>query len=33
MDDTIREIYEGIPEDQRGQGVHTVTGPIYVQGS
>lgn len=33
MDDAIREIYDGIPEDRRGPGVHIVTGPIYVEGA
>jgi len=33
MDDAIRAIYDGIPEDRRGPGVHIVTGPIYVKGA
>ena len=33
MDDAIREIYDGIPEDSRAPGVHIITGPIYVEGA
>lgn len=33
MDDAIREIYDGIPEDKRTPGVHILTGPIYVEGA
>ena len=32
MDDGVRAVYEGIPADKRGPGVHIVTGPIYVEG-
>ena len=33
MDDGIRAIYDGIPPEKRGPGVHIITGPIYVQGA
>jgi acetamidase/formamidase len=33
MDDGIRAIWEGIPEDERGPGVHVMTGPIAVRGA
>lgn len=33
MDDGVRAVYEGIPVEQRGPGVHIVTGPIYVDGA
>lgn len=33
MDDTVREIYEAIPPEERGPGVHIVTGPIHVEGA
>ncbi|NLK01278.1 MAG: formamidase [Clostridia bacterium] len=32
MDDEIKELYEAIPEEDRGPGCHPVTGPIYVEG-
>lgn len=31
MDDGIRAIYDSIGQDQRGPGVHIMTGPIYVE--
>lgn len=31
MDDVVREIYAHIPEEDRGPGVHLLTGPIYVE--
>ena len=33
MDDGIRAIWDGIPERERGPGVHAMTGPIYVDGA
>lgn len=33
MDDGVREIYESIPHEDRGPGVHIVTGPIHVEGA
>jgi len=33
MDDGVRAIYEAIGPEQRGPGVHVVTGPIYVEGA
>lgn len=33
MDDAIRAIYDGIPEEARTPGVHILTGPIYVEGA
>lgn len=33
MDEAIREIYDGIPEETRAPGVHIITGPIYVEGA
>ena len=33
MDDGVRAVYDGIPKDKRGPGVHIVTGPIYVEGA
>jgi acetamidase/formamidase len=31
MDDGIRRLYAGIPEDDRHPGVHIMTGPIFVE--
>jgi acetamidase/formamidase len=31
MDDRIRDLYAGVPEDDRFPGVHIMTGPIYVE--
>jgi acetamidase/formamidase len=33
MDDGVRAIWDGIPQQQRGPGVHVLTGPIYVNGA
>lgn len=33
MDDGIRELWAGIPESERGPGVHLITGPIAVRGA
>jgi acetamidase/formamidase len=33
MDDGIRAIWNGIPPDERGPGVHVLTGPIAVRGA
>jgi acetamidase/formamidase len=33
MDDGVRAVYDGIPQEQRGPGVHIVTGPIFVEGA
>ncbi len=33
MDDGVRAVYDGIPQDERGPGVHIVTGPIFVEGA
>jgi len=33
MDDAIRGIWEAIAENERGPGVHLLTGPIYVEGA
>lgn len=33
MDDGITALWEGIPEHERGPGVHLLTGPIEVQGA
>ena len=33
MDDRIRALWEGIPEADRGPGVHVITGPIHVAGA
>jgi acetamidase/formamidase len=33
MDDGVRAIWDGIPEDDRGPGVHVLTGPIEVRGA
>ena len=33
MDDGIRALWEGIPEADRGPGVHVLTGPIAVRGA
>jgi acetamidase/formamidase len=33
MDDTVRALWAGIPESDRGPGVHVMTGPIAVEGA
>ncbi len=33
MDDGVRAVYDGIPLEDRGPGVHIVTGPIFVEGA
>jgi acetamidase/formamidase len=33
MDDGVRSVYGGIAPDQRGPGVHVMTGPIAVEGA
>jgi acetamidase/formamidase len=33
MDDSITELFEGIPEADRNPGVHIMTGPIFVEGA
>ncbi len=33
MDEGVRSIWEGIPESDRGPGVHVLTGPIAVKGA
>jgi acetamidase/formamidase len=33
MDEGVQAVYDGIPADKRGPGVHIVTGPIYVEGA
>lgn len=33
MDEGVRAVYEGIPEDERAPGVHIITGPIFVEGA
>lgn len=33
MDDTVRAVWDGIPERERGPGVHVMTGPIEVVGA
>ena len=33
IDDGVRAVYEGIPEKERGPGVHIMTGPVYVEGA
>jgi len=33
MDGRIKEIYDAIPIEERGPGVHILTGPIYVEGA
>ncbi len=33
MDDGVRAVYDGIPKEERGPGVHIVTGPIFVEGA
>ncbi len=33
MDDGVRAIWDGIPEPERGPGVHILTGPIRVEGA
>ncbi len=32
MDDGVRAVYDGIPQEERGPGVHIVTGPVFVEG-
>ena len=33
MDDGVRAVYEGIAREDRGPGVHIVTGPLHVEGA
>jgi formamidase len=33
MDDGVRAVYEAITPDQRGPGVHIMTGPVFVDGA
>ena len=33
MDDGVRAVYQAIPPDQRGPGVHIMTGPVFVEGA
>lgn len=33
MDEGIKRIYDAIPIEERGPGVHIITGPIYVEGA
>ncbi|MEQ1699032.1 MAG: acetamidase/formamidase family protein [Ilumatobacteraceae bacterium] len=33
MDDGVRALWSGIPESERGPGVHILTGPIHVRGA
>jgi acetamidase/formamidase len=33
MDDSITELFDGIPEADRNPGVHIMTGPIFVEGA
>ncbi|MES3517063.1 MAG: acetamidase/formamidase family protein [Natronomonas sp.] len=33
MDEGVREIYEEIDQEDRGPGVHIVTGPIHIEGA
>lgn len=33
MDDGVRKIYDEIDKDDRGPGVHIVTGPIHIEGA
>jgi acetamidase/formamidase len=33
MDDGVRAVYDGLPPEERGPGVHIVTGPIFVEGA
>ncbi|MGI6555624.1 MAG: acetamidase/formamidase family protein [Bacillota bacterium] len=33
MDEGVRAVYESIPEEERGPGVHLLTGPVYVEGA
>lgn len=33
MDEPIKALYDGIPEDDRHPGVHILTGPIFVEGA
>lgn len=33
MDKGVREIYDEIPVDDRGPGVHIVTGPVHIEGA
>jgi Predicted acetamidase/formamidase len=32
MDEGVREIYDEIDQEDRGPGVHVVTGPIHIEG-
>ena len=33
MDDALKAVWAGIPEEDRNPGVHLMTGPIYVEGA
>ena len=33
MDEGVKRIYDAIPIEERGPGVHIITGPIYVEGA
>ena len=33
MDEGVKAVYDGIPKEKRGPGVHIVTGPVYVEGA
>ena len=33
MDDALRALYAGIPEEDRNPGVHLMTGPIFIEGA
>ncbi|CAA9483662.1 MAG: Bll3346 protein [uncultured Solirubrobacteraceae bacterium] len=33
MDEGVKAVYDGIPREKRGPGVHIVTGPVYVEGA
>ena len=33
MDERIRALYAGVPEDDRNPGVHIMTGPIHIEGA
>jgi acetamidase/formamidase len=33
MDDDLRTVYDGIPVEERGPGVHIMTGPIAIEGA
>lgn len=33
MDDSLKAIWQGVPEADRNPGVHLMTGPIYVEGA